>query len=758
MKQTRRNKATGLDIGQTGARVVCLARSGRKVVVKRAEAFCFREEGLLGDADQETFAAIGSWLKEHKLQGQRMVLGLPQYMATTQLNDFVKGIKGEELERMVGYETTQLAGISDDSFLHDYAILPAGQGRVNPVLIGICREASVDDFTGKAVEMPIALEDVAMNGLAMVNAFAQLQPEAARSNDGVQVLLDVGTETTTVAVVCAGQVLYIGSMMFGGVNVTKEIATQLQLTQEEAERRKLNGEVDWAELNLAAMNLDGVADGLLSEPYDDIPGEAPVEMEEEPEPPSRRLKLSFVKKDAAFADDEELAERPLGLTLPKLPDDPSEEPEDVLPLAEESMEEDGDGAAIWEDQAENRENELGGLGCFRTLVRELAGSLEHWRSSEKEELSSQKVTHVWLCGGGASLEMVQSYLSISQGCEVTVFGPELAGREGPAPEYVIAYGLALQGLGSVAVPISLAPRALAWMLQKERRAKFVVAAFLLLLFGILGWLYFDYTSQQKAIEDLSEKTALLQANVKKLTKLDSMKREYQATLMQVLPVVSGHARTQAYLTALEELQQSVKSPMLKDCTNWCVYVADEDSFLEYNETATATTAAAAMPLTPRRRGSGRTLETVETAQTEQQQAWQATLTAEAKVTDMVSVKPLRNMYVVGMVVSSHDNHNVIEREIMLQLEHRQEDGRPSGTSLFGEVQVMTEEERKRCSKRALEDWERVFKHLMTNEVFRKYRGGYKPFYLRLGYRTQTVSPPAENPFAEKKSKKKGRKK
>ena len=220
MMQTRRNRATGLDIGQTTAKVVCLSRSGRKAVVTRAEIFRFRDEGILGDAEQETFQAIGSWLKELKLLNQRVVLGLPQYMATTQVNDFVKGVKGPELERMVSYETTQLAGISDDAFLHDYAILPAGNGRVNPVLIGICREANVDDFTGKAAEVAIAMEDVAMDGLAMVNAFVQLHPDEARGA-GVHLLMDIGTETTTVAIVCAGQALYIGSMMFGGVNVTQ---------------------------------------------------------------------------------------------------------------------------------------------------------------------------------------------------------------------------------------------------------------------------------------------------------------------------------------------------------------------------------------------------------------------------------------------------------------------------------------------------------------------------------------------------------
>ena len=779
MMQTRRNRATGLDIGQTTAKVVCLSRSGRKAVVTRAEIFRFRDEGILGDAEQETFQAIASWLKELKLLSQRVVLGLPQYMATTQVNDFVKGVKGAELERMVSYETTQLAGISDDAFLHDYAILPAGNGRVNPVLIGICREANVDDFTGKAAEVAIAMEDVAMDGLAMVNAFVQLHPDEARGA-GVHLLMDIGTETTTVAIVCAGQALYIGSMMFGGVNVTQEIARQLQLTADEAERRKLAGEVDWAELNLAAMSLDTAAAGLgwsgddQTFQADSAPasydgqgrGHADADDAQDGGLPPLRLSLT----DQADEGDGSLP--PLRLSLTDLADEgDGGQPPLGLKLPAQTPDNDGDGGAPFpsEDsddgaasgEAGDPSAELGGLGCFRTMVRELSGSLEHWRSAESEELSGRPLARIWICGGGSSLEMVQTYLSMSQNCEVSVLGPTLPGGDGPAPEYTIAYGLALQGLGLAAVPISLAPRALAWMLRKERRAKFVVLAFLLLFGCLFGWLYAEHEGNRQAVEELAERTSELKANVTKLTKLDGMKREYQACLMQVLPIVSGHGRTQAYLSSLAELQQAVKSPQLKECTNWCVYVADEDSFNEYNENKAARAATPAVPLTmqPRRRGQPRLLETTETAQDEQQQTWQATVAAEEKATDVIAVAPLRRLYVVGMIVSNHDNHNVIEQEIMLQLQGKDQDGQAAGR-LFGDVQVMNEEERKRCAERALMQWERVFNHIATNDVFRNYRSGYKPFYLRLGYREAMLTPPAENPLGDgsAKRKKSGKKK
>ena len=47
MQQKLQKQALGLDIGQTGVKLVCLERRGRRVVLTRREVFNAREEGIL---------------------------------------------------------------------------------------------------------------------------------------------------------------------------------------------------------------------------------------------------------------------------------------------------------------------------------------------------------------------------------------------------------------------------------------------------------------------------------------------------------------------------------------------------------------------------------------------------------------------------------------------------------------------------------------------------------------------------------------
>lgn len=775
MQSTKRSKSTGLDIGQTSTKVICLARNGKTVSVKRAEIFRTHDEGILGDDENELLQAISGWLKELKLQEERMVIGLPQYMTTTQVSDFAKGAKGAELEKMVSLETTQLAGISDDSFIHDFAVIPAGNGRVNPVLIGISREASVNEYVGRTADASINLEDVAMNGLAVANAFMQLHPKEAHE-PGVQLLLDMGTETTTVVVVSAGQVLYIGGMMFGGQNVTQEIATQLKLALPVAERQKIQGEVDWATLTMASMESARPAQvNAASDSFESA--------DDRPAPVDQSLKLRLPNTFAAPVDipedNDAPAEKsisPLKLRLPNSLSGNSEQEMADRDTAQLFGNADtafgnqyGTGAVDSLSGLEDAPAALQpddfqpvpGLACFQTMLRELENCLEHWRSSENETLVDEKVKKIWLCGGGALLEQVSVYLSVKLDCDTDVFGPVVTPGGKPDPEYALAYGLALQGLGMSELTISLTPSALTWLHQKENRFRLLLIAFILLLLTSCGWLFYEYQNLVDSIVETEEVTEDLRQNVRKLKALDEMKKDYSGILLQVLPVVGSTCRSQTYLTALEQLQKAVKAPEFKDCINWCVYVADEDSFLEYNgkEETKADAPPPPMQMQPpagNRRGRRQLIvEQPESSDGNTEERWKDIQEAEKKTTESMNVKQLKTLYVIGFIMSKVDNHNVIEREIMLNLEGASVPD-PTGApqKFFSDVQVMNEEERSKCINRAIRAWEQCFINMRTSEAFKSY--DHKPFFLKLTINDPVITPPAQNPFGGPKKIKKKR--
>jgi Tfp pilus assembly PilM family ATPase len=225
MPLLREKQALGLDLGQSSTKLVQLAVRGKAVQVVRTAVFDARKEGLLDEA--EMYAGTASWLKEQGVLDREACIGLTQHLATTQISDFPPSAKGDELSEMVSFETVQLAGLSDEAFASDYHVMAPEFGRKNPVLIGICRQAAIDERNRACAEVGIRVGDVAMEGLAAVNALFFLRPEAL-AEKSPQLVLDLGAESSTLLVVAGGQVLYVGALLFGADKFAKAVAALTQ--------------------------------------------------------------------------------------------------------------------------------------------------------------------------------------------------------------------------------------------------------------------------------------------------------------------------------------------------------------------------------------------------------------------------------------------------------------------------------------------------------------------------------------------------
>ncbi len=221
MPLIREKQSIGLDLGQSSAKLVQVALRGKTVQVVRGATFDARKEGLLDEA--EMYAGTASWLKEQGLAERDFCIGLLQHLATTQVSDFPPQASGDELTGMVRFETVQLAGLSDEAFASDYHVMAPEYGRKNPVLIGICRQAVIDERNRAFAQVGIRVGDVAMEGLAAANALFFLHPDAL-AEKAPQLILDVGAESSTLLIIASGQVLYVGALLFGADKFTKALA------------------------------------------------------------------------------------------------------------------------------------------------------------------------------------------------------------------------------------------------------------------------------------------------------------------------------------------------------------------------------------------------------------------------------------------------------------------------------------------------------------------------------------------------------
>lgn len=252
----RKRLGLGVDLGSASFKSVVLALQDGVPVLVRCHRLSTREEGILNEAD--LYATVASWLKQTDCLGLPIAVGLPQFLSTTQIIDFPPGTDAAALDEMVAYETHQLAGLSDDSFVHDYYVLPAGFGRRNPVLIGICRESVVRDRLTALLQAGIAGPHLAMGGLAALNCLLHLHGEAVSGEDPV-LLVDIGRENSTAIILAGGQPLFVSSLLFGGDRFLKAVMEREGLAEAAAEARlfavDVNEESPRSPLTLAARKL-----------------------------------------------------------------------------------------------------------------------------------------------------------------------------------------------------------------------------------------------------------------------------------------------------------------------------------------------------------------------------------------------------------------------------------------------------------------------------------------------------------------------
>ncbi len=200
----------GLDVGQASVKAVVLARRGRRTRLINHARFVLREEGVLDE--EELWHNLADWLAQQHLANLETVVGIPQYYATTQINDFPAGDENA-LERMVEYETRHLAGLSDERFIHGYAKMTAARPNVTPVLIGVCRSALIEERFDSIENCNVRVADIGLNGVAFAAACINLAP--TKNEEVISMALNIGAENTTLAIFRGKTVVHLTSVPAG---------------------------------------------------------------------------------------------------------------------------------------------------------------------------------------------------------------------------------------------------------------------------------------------------------------------------------------------------------------------------------------------------------------------------------------------------------------------------------------------------------------------------------------------------------------
>ena len=158
----------------------------------------------------------------------------------------------ERFEQMVRYEVEQNIPFPIDEMVCDRQVLGETENGDKSVLIVAAKVDQVEAITDAVASVGFVPELVGVAPLGLVNALY-----VARPDEGCAIILDLGAKTTSLAI-AEGDRIYNRSIPVAGNAITKEIATALGCSLDEAEQVKL--EKGYVSMGGVTEDDDAVAD------------------------------------------------------------------------------------------------------------------------------------------------------------------------------------------------------------------------------------------------------------------------------------------------------------------------------------------------------------------------------------------------------------------------------------------------------------------------------------------------------------------
>ena len=249
----RRNKHApmiGLDISSSGAKLVELGRNGAgEYVLERMASEPF-EKGWITDGQIEKFDEVADAVRravsKSGTKTKNVVMAMPQSAVITKKIMLPAGLREEEMELQVESEANQYIPFSLDEVSLDFCVVGpslTSAGDVE-VLIAASRKDRVQDRQGLAEAAglkPVVLDiESHASRLAMSRVVAALPNEG---RDALVALFEIGADTTSLKVLRDDEMLYDRDQAFGGAQLTQLISRQYGFSFEEAEQKKLAGDL-----------------------------------------------------------------------------------------------------------------------------------------------------------------------------------------------------------------------------------------------------------------------------------------------------------------------------------------------------------------------------------------------------------------------------------------------------------------------------------------------------------------------------------
>jgi type IV pilus assembly protein PilM len=240
----------GLDIRSSSVKLVELDQTAAGEYVLQRLASETLEKGWITDGQIEKFdevaEAVRRVVSKSGTRIKNVVMAMPQSAVITKKINLPAGLREEELELHVESEANQYIPFSLDEVSLDFCVIgpsPTSGGDVE-VLIAASRKERVQDRQGLAEAA--GLKPVVLDIESHASRLAVGRLVAALPNEGKEALIalfEIGADTTSLKVLRDDDMLYDRDQAFGGSQLTQLISRQYGFSFDEAELKKLSGEL-----------------------------------------------------------------------------------------------------------------------------------------------------------------------------------------------------------------------------------------------------------------------------------------------------------------------------------------------------------------------------------------------------------------------------------------------------------------------------------------------------------------------------------
>jgi type IV pilus assembly protein PilM len=240
----------GLDISSSSVKLVELSQSASgDFILERFASEPF-EKGWIADGQIEKFdevaEAVRKVVTKSGTRTKHVAMAMPQSAVITKKIMLPAGLREEEMEMQVEAEANQYIPFSLDEVSLDFCVVGpslTSAGDVE-VMIAASRKDRVQDRQGlaEAAGLKPAILDIESyaSRLAVQRLVAALPGDG---KDALVALFEIGAETTSLKVLRDNELLYDRDQAFGGAQLTQLISRQYGFSFEEAELKKLSGDL-----------------------------------------------------------------------------------------------------------------------------------------------------------------------------------------------------------------------------------------------------------------------------------------------------------------------------------------------------------------------------------------------------------------------------------------------------------------------------------------------------------------------------------